>query len=322
MRRNSFSVRLLNIAVMTCLLIMLSVFCCAAEDDLQICSSVSDASDVIREAMKDREETMDVCLITDIEAEDSEDLINEIFEGALEHTGEPTEGDYLRFQYNTCSASAKPVWAGGEDAILFTYEVTYYDTAEQEEAVDDKVSGILESLELDDMTDYDKLVTIYNYICGNVEYDYDHYKDDNYHLKHTAYGALIDGKSVCQGYSLALYRLLLEAGIDNRIIFGTSTGSDGEQGSHTWNIVRVGDRYYNTDVTGDAGSQIRAFYLKGSGDFDEDHVRNEDYLTDEFTSEYNVSDSDYVVDALMERIAALTDSLKAAAKRVSAALKK
>ena len=311
---------IINIAVIALLIFLMSFCFSAAADTVPVCHSVDEASEVIREAMKGREEMKAVCLVTDVAAEDSEELIGEIFEGALEHTGDPTEGDYLRFQYNSCSASAKPVSTGGNNAILFTYAITYYDTAQQEAELDEKIAEIIDSLDLADKTDYDKLVSIYNYICGNVGYDYEHLEDDEYYLKHTAYGALIDGKAVCQGYSLALYRLLLEAGVDNRVIYGTWTGDERGQEDHTWNIVKAGDSYYNTDITGDAGSTIRAYFMKGAGSFDDDHLRSEEYLTEAFAADYSVSDSDYVVDAFMKHLESLTASLKAMADRIAAAL--
>lgn len=307
--------RMINIAVLAVMLISIRVFYCAA-DTVPVCRTVEEASDALRPALKNREEMKAVCLITDTPASESEALISEIFDGAIEHTGNPSEGDYLRFQYNTCSASSKPVSADGADAILFTYAVTYYDTAEQEAAVDDKVAEIIESLDLEDKTDYNKIVSIYNYVCGNVEYDYDNLEDDEYYLKHTAYGALIDGKAVCQGYSMALYRLLLEAGVDNRVIFGTGTGTGGEQGNHTWNIVKVGDEYYNTDVTGDSESELSHYFLKGSASFDDDHVRSDEYLTEAFTDAYKVSEDDYWFDSLKDHLGSLTESIKSMAKRI------
>ncbi len=307
--------RLINIAVLAVMLICISVFYCAA-DTVPVCRSVEEASEALRPALINREEMKAVCLITDTPASESEPLISEIFEGAIAHTGNPAEGDYLRFQYNTCSASAKPVSAEGANAILFTYAVTYYDTAEQEAAVDDKVAEIIESLDLEDKTDYNKIVSIYNYVCGNVEYDYENLEDDDYYLKHTAYGALIDGKAVCQGYSMALYRLLLEAGVDNRVIFGTGTGTGGERENHTWNIVKVGDKYYNTDVTGDSESKLSHYFLKGSSSFDDDHVRSDEYITESFTAAYKVSEDDYWFDTLKDHMESLTESIKSLAKRI------
>lgn len=309
-------------AMMTAILVALALACpCSAADSVPVCRSSEEASAALREAMTNREEMKAVCLITDVNASDSENLINDIFEGALEHTGNPTEGDYLRFQYDTCSASAKPVSAGGDDAVLFTYAISYYDTADQETAVDEKIAEIIDSLDLADKTEYDKITAIYNYICGNVEYDFDNLEDDDYHLKHTAYGALIDGKAVCQGYSAALYRLLLEAGIDNRVIFGTGSGITGDSENHTWNIVKVNGRYYNTDITADAAGVIRNSFLRGSAAFDDDHVRSEEYMTEPFISEYTVSESDYAADLFMDHLESLAAGIRAMAESVNGLLR-
>ena len=80
-----------------------------------------------------------------------------------------------------------------------------------------------------------------------MEYDYTNLNDDNYKLKYTAYAAMCNGTAVCQGYSNLLYRMLLEAGVDCRIISGI-----GVSGGHAWNIVRLGDLYYNVDATWDS----------------------------------------------------------------------
>ena len=280
-------------AFIAALLVLTAGVFCYAEDDAVLCYSEEEAAQVLREAMKERADSAGICLITDVAAADSEGMIGEIFDAAIEHTGDPKEGDYLRFQYQNCHASAKAVTESGRNAILFTYSLSYYDTAEQEEALDEAVDGIIEFLELDDMSDAEKTETIYNYLRDNVEYDYDNLTDSEYLLKHTAYAALVDGKAVCQGYSAALYRLLLEAGVDNRIIFGTGIDSSGNSEEHTWNIVKVGDAYYNCDVTRDDELGGDQYFLKAADPFSEDHIRDEEYLTEDFKESYAVSDTDY-----------------------------
>ena len=275
-------------------LIMCScIFCYAADDQASVCADTDEAGVVLRKAMKDRRESVAVCLITDTAASKSEKLIGEVFEKALEHSGKPSEGDYLRFQYDDSFASAKPVVVNGENAVMFVYEITYYDTAEQEKALKKKVKEIISGLELEDKTDSEKIKAIYDYICDNVEYDYDSLPDQNNTLKYTAYAALIDGKAVCQGYSAAMYRLLLEAGVDNRIICGTDSEKEEPANDHTWNIVRLGDEYYNLDVTKDDELGEELYFLRGSGTFDNDHIRLEEYKTDGFTDAYKMSEADY-----------------------------
>ncbi len=265
----------------------------ADEDTVPVCYTTEEAGKSLRDAMKQRQGTVVICLVTDTAASDSENLINEIFEQALVHTGDPCEGDYLKFQYGTCDASARPASAGDEKAVLITYAISYYDTSEQEQQTEEKIAEIIDSLELDDKTDEEKVRAVYDYLCENVDYDYDNAANEDYLLKRTAYAALIDGKAVCQGYSAALYRLLLEAGIDNRIIFGTGITSAGDREDHTWNIVKLGDSYYNVDVTKGDELENDDCYLAGSGNFDEDHIRSEEYSSEDFTSAYEISGSDY-----------------------------
>ena len=100
-----------------------------------------------------------------------------------------------------------------------------------------------------------------------------------------------DGTAVCQGYSLLFYRLALELGVDARFIGGYT--DDGEP--HAWNIVKLGDEYYNLDSTWDAGydeSEYK-YYLRGSDFFDEEHLRDPEYVTDQFYNEYPVPEYDF-----------------------------
>lgn len=285
--------RIILVILAVLLVISAGAGCFAADKTAEVCRSQDEAAAALREAMKNRAESAGICLITETAAEDSEEMIGEIFEDALKHTGDPEEGDYLRFQYESCNASAKPVTENGEKAVLLTYTLSYYDDAEQEAAVDEKAGEIIGSLGLDGMDDAEKTRAIYSYLLDNVEYDYDNLADEDYTLKRTAYAALIDGKAVCQGYSAAFYRLLLTAGVDNRIIFGTGINSSGESEDHTWNIVRIGDAYYNTDVTRDDELGEDRYFLKAENPFSEDHIRSEEYLKEEFASAYEISETDY-----------------------------
>ena len=135
-----------------------------------------------------------------------------------------------------------------------------------------------------DATDYEKIVGVYDWICENVTYDYEHLSDPDYILMRTAYGALINKSAVCQGYAVLLYRLLLELGIDNRVITGYGNG-----GYHAWNIVELDGFYYNGDATWDAtwhqAGWDYQYFLRSDEEFG-DHIRDEEYLTAEFNRKY------------------------------------
>lgn len=211
-------------------------------------------------------------------------LMDEVFA----HTGEPKEGDYLWLHYGGGGYGTE-VSAGYNGVDVTSYfNIFYYTNAAQEQELDLAIEQLLQELALDGKSDYEKTTAIYRYITANVRYDWEHLNDYDYLLQYTAYGALINGTAVCQGYANLLYRLLLEAGVDNRCV----TGSAG--GPHVWNIIRLGELYYNADATWDEGvSPSRyGYFLKGSG-FNRDHFRDGAYTTAEFHAQFPTSERDF-----------------------------
>lgn len=76
---------------------------------------------------------------------------------------------------------------------------------------------------------------------------------------YTAYGALVDGKAVCEGYSRAMQLLLNKAGISNTLITGESVKNNEK---HMWNLVSVNGEYYHLDATwNDSGDRPRHNYF-------------------------------------------------------------
>ncbi len=63
---------------------------------------------------------------------------------------------------------------------------------------------------------------------------------------HSIYGAFVNGKAVCDGFSKALQILLDRKGIENILVLGTL-----ENESHAWNLVKLDDEWYNVDLTSD-----------------------------------------------------------------------
>ena len=69
---------------------------------------------------------------------------------------------------------------------------------------------------------------------------------------HNAYGALVEGKAVCDGYAEAYQYLLRKVGIQSFIALGSSIEpSTNNLVGHAWNYVRIDGRYYHVDVTWD-----------------------------------------------------------------------
>lgn len=103
-------------------------------------------------------------------------------------------------------------------------------------------------------SDYDRIKAINDLICSKTIYDKNAAKEiakggytdipTGMEDVSTAYGVLIEGKGICQGYSAATSMLLTEVGIDNFIQIGLLRGIP-----HSWVKVKVGNEYYNLDTT-------------------------------------------------------------------------
>ena len=246
----------------------------------------------VREHLRDRDAIFSVFIKTDqtnMGQTGIESMFWEVVEQAMSHTGVPTEGDYIAFQYRGFNVQPSAMEWQGATYLSFGFSMTYYTDAVQEAQVDAAVAQVLNQLNLSGKTEYEKICAIYDYICQNVVYDYDHLSDPSYYLQYTAYAALIDGTAVCQGYANLFYRLALEAGLDARIIAGVSYNEH-----HAWNIVRIGNWYYNLDSTWDAEMPPEAyrFFLKSEENF-LNHFRNEEYTGEGFVSCYPMAAADY-----------------------------
>ena len=257
--------------------------------------TVEEAVVALREGMKNRANTITVYVHTTVQ--DHSAIFYEIFDRVFDHTGVPTEGDYLAFHYKSRGGNISGSGDGqGNKYLAYRYDLTYYDTTEQQEEMDAAVETLLAKLNLAGKSDYEKICAIYDWMCENITYDYDHLEAGDYPLMYTAYAALVNKTAVCQGYANLFYRLALEAGVDNRIVSGIGNG-----GPHAWNIVKLDGLYYDVDATWDA------IYLQAGAEYNwflrceetfEDHTRDPEYDTDRFHTAYPMAEQDYVVESV------------------------
>ncbi len=258
----------------------------------------STAAAILRNGMKERQDKITVYVQT---TEDKiETIWNDIYTGAIGHTGNSTEGDYILFHLKEVQISPTYTVDNGIVYAAIEYCPVYYSTAAQEAELDTALASVMAQLNLSGKSEYEKICAIYNYITANVVYDYENKGDENYPLQWTAYAALINKTSVCQGYANLFYRMALEAGLDCRIISGISNSEN-----HSWNIVRIGDVYYNVDATWDAA--YYQYHFPGAYQFDYlyndfldndidflNHTRDNYYQTLTFCEEYPISDISYI----------------------------
>ena len=253
----------------------------------QEAGSADEAAVILRKGMENREARIAIrCPADAITPTDG--ILDEIAEKAMEETGVPTQGDYIRWTYAGWSGSYSLESDDEGRHYVFVYDCKYYTTAAQEAELSEKIDSVLQSLDInDESSDYDVICAVYDYICANVSYDYDNLNDSEYLLKYTAYAAMINKTAVCQGYSALMYRMLQQKNIDCRLIPGSN---------HAWNIVAIDGVYYNADSTWDAGRDPKnyAYFLCGDSDFAE-HTRYSEYSTEEFYRLYPMAETKYVV---------------------------
>ena len=91
----------------------------------------------------------------------------------------------------------------------------------------------------DDMSDYDKVFAIHQYLVTTVNYDYDNMQANTLpDSVFTAEGALFNHLAVCEGYARAFSALCEQADLTELMISGTADNGSGTI-SHAWNQVQV-----------------------------------------------------------------------------------
>ena len=126
------------------------------------------------------------------------------------------------------------------DGKILTLKPTYTASGDELDAqrkfYTDTITELLEGLR-EAASEAERALYIHDTLAEKFDYDVD-YKNYDVH------SLFVDGRGVCQAYSLAFIALSRKAGIEARTV--TS-----EEMDHAWNIVRVDGKWYHIDVTRD-----------------------------------------------------------------------
>ncbi|MCL1902827.1 MAG: hypothetical protein FWF94_00225 [Oscillospiraceae bacterium] len=179
----------------------------------------------------------------------------------------------------------------------------------QEKEVFDKTKGILKSVS---GSTFEKVEIIHNYLTENIVYDNNYANNEN---AFNVYGALIEGETVCQGYSQAFQMLAYLSGIESMII----TGNAGDD-SHAWNLVNMNSgfgkpEWYHVDVTWndrqEDNSEKRSHrYLNTSdGIMSATHIWKKSYYPAANSSKYNYFRYKGIMASSLQNLEAIFSSL-------------
>ena len=157
----------------------------------------------------------------------------------------------------------------GEELVgaSLRYVVDVTEVPEVKRLTESKVAEALSWVDSERMSEFEAAQALHDYLVRTCAYD-SRVASAGVSVtpSRTAYGALVEGKAVCQGYSLAYKLLLSRAGIPAVYVVSTPM-------NHSWNMVQMDDgSWYHTDVTWDD-----PLYSSGSdGGFD--HAVSHDYF--------------------------------------------
>lgn len=155
---------------------------------------------------------------------------------------------------------------------------------EADEAAEDAVKKCIKSK----MSGRQKAKAIHDYLIKNCEYDSQAASAGNkYNDAFTAYGALVNGSAVCQGYSAAFNLMAQKCGLQAMTVCGTSRGI-----SHAWTYAKIGSNYRYIDCTWDdtdgkkpgyeffnvTEDEIRQNHIWNAADFPAEDIKYSKYL--------------------------------------------
>lgn len=195
---------------------------------------------------------------------------------AIDNENTTDDHDYLRYKLSGTKMDMKGI--GSSYQITYTFD--YLESKKETEEVNQEIKKILQTLKIESMNSYEKAKAVHDFIIDNCTYDMTINRN-------SAYAALIEESSVCQGYAQLTYKMMKEVGVPCRVITGTADGQP-----HAWNIVKLGKYWYNVDCTwddpigGDGRTQHRYdFFLKGNTSFSK-HIRDSEFSSEEFNMAY------------------------------------
>ena len=153
--------------------------------------------------------------------------------------------------------------SNGQTVTAIVYVAYGDDTkfASMDSQIDSRANSIVSAIKAKGATSawpaYNEYIA-HNYYSSiySLQYDNNAYESGNasknaanqYNLAHSAYGSLVLGKAVCDGYSTGFEIILEKLGIPTMCVSGMA-GSASSNGGHCWNMVNLDGNWYEVDTT-------------------------------------------------------------------------
>lgn len=163
--------------------------------------------------------------------------------------------------------NAYSMWGSEESVVSISpsYTMSGNELTQAKVAFEQAADAMLEGITAD-MSEFERELTVHNRLGAAVVY----VEGPN---AHNAYGALVEGYSVCEGYAEAFQYLLRRVGIQSFLIQGTGINTQGQTEAHEWNAVRIDGKFYHVDLTWDdqGANLFHAYFNLSTSDMTQDH---------------------------------------------------
>lgn len=143
----------------------------------------------------------------------------------------------------------------GHLAICPQYFFSKEKVKEYNRKIEKVVNELAGQLRLLECSDYEKEIRIHDWICQNIEYDYEgnnKSKLSRVIASHNILGVFAHHKAQCEGIAKAVKVLLNAVDVKCIVVTGDAV-KNGESVPHAWNIVNIDEEPYQLDVTWDIG---------------------------------------------------------------------
>lgn len=144
--------------------------------------------------------------------------------------------------------------------VNFRYIASQGESTKRNQLLKAKLDEAVFEIDSKAKSDRETLQGISEYLQRNVIYDMDELQSvgaggaSKRPDSHNAFGALVNGLAVCDGFSSAFALIAREFGFNVMIISGTSNHFGSSSIDHAWNIVEFEGKYYHIDATWDEGN--------------------------------------------------------------------
>lgn len=122
----------------------------------------------------------------------------------------------------------------------------------------EKVKEIIEEIEqMYPDNDYERMLFTYSYLQSHFTYDQEEFEhscrtgNSIRSDSHNAFGVLINGAGVCDGFASAFSLIMQNFHISSSSISGKASFNTTVPSNHQWNIVKFGNQFFHCDVTWD-----------------------------------------------------------------------